>query len=458
MKVRARSEEGFALVTTVILMVVLLGLGFALLSYTDSQQHSVAYENSGEQAYALAEAALNAQIAELSVRWPTSAHPWSATGTSSAYPGYCNASNGASTTGCPSPSDLTAAYPSSGGTCPSNAPKDPWSSSSTTTNGWTTYIRGDNDGSSAPATQQYFNSTAEQNMNFYEDGDHAVWLRAVGVVNCRMEAIVTKVTAQFSTIPLPKGAISANGFATSNQGNKIIIDTIGTYAQPVSEVGTPATGAGPIAMRCSGLSSSQCKQYRSTPLPGQVWPDTTSAGANPTNTLTTNQANELMLAAQANGTYFGLDGNGNPICPTTMAQLTGAPVYVLGPCAINIKSTAIANSSSSPGVLVINNGSLTLDGGATFFGVIYAMNAQGAGGTPCGSGNNATDVVHIQGSSEVQGAIIVDGNGTVCFGSSGGNNGTVTNFVYDDRGFFNVIGYGGAAATPNSFRVLPQGQ
>jgi Tfp pilus assembly protein PilX len=458
MRARARNEEGFALVSTVILIVVLLGLGFALLSYTDSQQHAAVYENSGEQAYALAEAALNAQIAELSSAWPTQAHQWSG------YPGYCNASNGASTTGCPSPSDLTAAYPSTGGTCPSNTPKDPWSSSSTTSNGWTTYVRGDGAASqsvaSSTSTAQYFNSTVEGSPQepFYDTGDRAVWLRAVGVVNCRIETIVTKVTAQFTNIPLPQAAISANGFATSNQGNKIIIDTIGTYAQPSSEVVNPSNTQGPIAMRCSGLSSSTCKQYRNTPSPGQVYPDTTNATPNPSNTLTASQANELMLAAQANGTYFGVDGSGNPICPTTMAQLTGAPVYVLGPCAINIKSTAIANSSSSPGVLVINNGSLTLDGGATFFGVIYAMNAQGAGGTPCGNGNNATDVVHILGSSEVQGAIIVDGNGTVCFGSSGGNNGTVTNFVYDDRGFFNVIGYGGAAATPNSFRVLPLGQ
>jgi hypothetical protein len=53
---------------------VVLGVGFAPLSRTDSQQHAAAYESSGEQAYSLAEAALNAQIAELSVAWPTQPH------------------------------------------------------------------------------------------------------------------------------------------------------------------------------------------------------------------------------------------------------------------------------------------------------------------------------------------------------------------------------------------------
>lgn len=448
MTTKARSEEGFALVSAVILMVVVLGLGFALLSYTDSQQHAGVYENSGEQAYSLAEAALNAQIAELSTQWPSAAHPWSG------YPGYCNATNASATTGCPSASDLTAAYPGIGsGTCPSNTPKDPWSSSSTTSNGWTTYVRGDGSTSGA-ATTQYFNSATERTMSPWDMGTHELWLRAAGVVNCRMQTVVTKVTAQFSPIPLPQAAIAANGFATSNQGNKIIVDTIGTYAQPSAEVGTPSNKPGPIAMRCNGLSSANCESFRNSPSPGQVYPNTSGATPTSSQTLTPTQLNALMMAAQADGTYFGVDGSGNPICPTTMAQLTGAPVFVQGPCNISIKSTLTANSDTSPGVLVINSGSLTLDGGATFYGVIYVVNPPSGSGTPC----NGSDAVRIQGSSEVQGAIIADGNGTVCFGSSGGNNGTVTNFVYDDRGFSSVIGFDGAASTPNSFRVLPLGQ
>lgn len=450
----ARKEEGSALISAVMMIIVVLGLGFAVLSYTDNETQAAGYEQQREQAYALAEGALNAQIFELSIHWPSSGAP---------APTSCNPADAATTSGCPNPTSLSSGYPVTATTCPSTAPKDPWSSSSTTTNGWTTYVRDDGT-SGGTDTSQLYNSTIDSTQPRYDaNGDKAMWVRAVGVVDCRMVSVVTKVGAQYSTLSLPEDAIAANGFATSNNGNKIIVDTIGTYAQPTPDIGTPKSGQpGSIDMRCTGLTtgtSGSCDSFRNSPSPGQVYPDTLSTNSTiPTSTLTTTQINELRIAAENNGTYFGTDPNtgytSSVPCPTSMAQLTGAPVFVEGPCTISIKSTDTANSDTSPGVLVINRGTLTLDGGSTYYGVIYAVNAQGASGTPC----DGNDVVTVKGSAEVQGAIIVDGGGTVCFGSSGGNNGTVTNFVFDDRGFSSVVGWLGAAGTPNSFRVLPLGQ
>ena len=57
-------------------------------------------------------------------------------------------------------------------------------------------------------------------------------------------------------------------------------------------------------------------------------------------------------------------------------------MFVEGPCTIAIKSTDSANSDMSPGVLIINNGSLTLNGGATSFGVIYRDECSGRIGNP----------------------------------------------------------------------------
>jgi Tfp pilus assembly protein PilX len=447
---RCRKEDGVALISAVIFLVLLLALGVALLSFTDTQTNATAHEEWSEQAYALAEGALNAQIFELSNHWP---------GTStSAYPSSCNATNGATTAGCPSPSSLSAAYPTTGpSVCPATTAQDPWSAGGTTTNGWTTYVRSDG-GSGTGAGSPYFDSPTVASNVTYDTGDHTMWVRAVGVYDCHMMTVVSKVTAQFSPVALPTGAIEANGFATANQGKKIIVDTIGAYAQPSEYIGTPGGAVSPqpggVAMRCSGLSGGTCEQYRS----GQVAPDTTNAPSSPAQTISPTVLNSLRLAAEDNGTYFGTDPNtgytSSQPCPTSLSQLTGAPVFVEGPCTMSFKTTASANSDTSPGVLVINNGSLTLAGGATFFGVIYAVNAQNASGAPC----SGSDVIHIEGSAEVQGAIIVDGAGTICFGESGGNNGTVTNFVYDDRGFNAVKGYFGAAATPDSFRVLPTGQ
>jgi Tfp pilus assembly protein PilX len=452
---RTRNEEGFALISAITIMVIVLGLGFALLSFTDNQTHAAAAEGSSEQAYALAEGALNAQIFQLSVRWPSSR---------SQYPSSCNAGNGAATAGCPSPTNLAAAYPTAGSsTCPASTPRDAWNSGTATTNGWTTYVRDDGVASDGTDTSQLFNSTKDVSQPTYDaNGDKGVWVRAVGVVNCHMSVVLSKVAAQFSPMPLPQKAVAANGFATSNNGNKIIVDTAGTYAQPPS-VATQNGNPGNISMRCTGLTttgnSPTCASFRD----GQVSPNTTTTGVTaPANSLTAAQINALRTAAEINGTYYGSDPTSgyttSPLCPAndTMSALSGAPVFIEGPCPLQERSGGTANSSAAPGVLVINNGTLTLDGGSTFFGVIYAANAQGASGTPCGK--NATDVVTLKGNSEIQGAVIVDGAGTVCFGSSGGNNGTVTNFAYDDRGFASVVGWSGAAGTPNSFRVLPAGQ
>jgi Tfp pilus assembly protein PilX len=449
---RLRREDGSALITALMMVIIVLGIGFAVLAYTDNQTHAAAYEQQREQAYALAEAALNAQIFQLSTHWPSTA--------ASAYPASCTPTTAATTTGCPNPSNLAAAYPVTGTTCRANAPTDPWSGSSTTTNGWATYVR--DDGSSGGTdTSQLFNSSADLSQPQYDaNGDNVLWVRAVGVVNCRMVTVLSKVSAQFAVLPLPEAGITANGFATANNGNKIIVDTIGTYAQPTPFIGDQQPGeAAPIDMRCGGLTTSACESFRNSPSPGQVYPNTATPNAGvPAVSLTTSQINALRSEAEMKGTYFGTDpytGYSTATkCPTTMAQLTGDPVFVEGPCNIYIKSQNIANSATSPGVLAINNGTLTLDGGATFFGVLYMIDAQGAGGAPC----SGSDVLSIQGSSEVQGAMIVDGSGTVCFGSSGNGSNAATNFVYDDRGFKNVIGWMGAAGTPNSFRVLPQGQ
>ncbi len=68
---RLRSEQGSALMMAVIILFVILGLGTALISTATSQKTSAANEQNGENAYSMAEAALNAQIYQLSQTWPT---------------------------------------------------------------------------------------------------------------------------------------------------------------------------------------------------------------------------------------------------------------------------------------------------------------------------------------------------------------------------------------------------
>src|ERR1700746_3587448 len=109
---RLRNEQGSALMMAVIMLFVVLGLGTALIMTANAQHTDAANQQSGENSYSMAEAALNAQIYALSVTWPTANN---GPGTSTTYPlndGYpssCNSSN-AGYSYCPSSSDL-AAFP-----------------------------------------------------------------------------------------------------------------------------------------------------------------------------------------------------------------------------------------------------------------------------------------------------------------------------------------------------------
>src|SRR4051794_5141805 len=100
---RARDEQGFALITAIILLTILLGLGAALLTFTDNQQSASLREQASESSFNVSEASLNAQVGQLSRAWPAKE--------SEAYPKPCTASTGTSTNGCPTVASLTNAYP-----------------------------------------------------------------------------------------------------------------------------------------------------------------------------------------------------------------------------------------------------------------------------------------------------------------------------------------------------------
>jgi Tfp pilus assembly protein PilX len=406
----ARDNDGFALVTAIILLSVMMGLGLGLLLLTDNQQKASAREQASESAFNVAEAALNAQIGQLSRSWPSEA------GAEANYPkNGCTAASIAS--GCPSAKSLEVGYPSAGTTtCPASQ-KDAWGSA--TTNEWTTYVRNDVGGS------PLFNSATEQTaLTWAESGK--VWVRSVGVVQCRVVVLVALVSPQYVSVPFPTSAVSGNWFETSNNGNKVIVDTKGKSSQ-----------AGGVSMRCNGFKGTEqeikekCEKWDEAH--GQVSPNTTNAAANPSVTLSTAQLETLKSAAKAAGTYFPTGK-----CPESLAETKGNPAYVEGPCELSYNGGS-GNSEKSPGFLVLVNGTFRLNGNAEFFGSIYAVNAQASAGV----------VVEAHGNSGITGGIDVDGNGGISFGSS------KENFVYNDSAGEELKGFAGAAATRNSFRVLP---
>jgi Tfp pilus assembly protein PilX len=438
---RARDEDGFAVVAAVVLLTVILGLGLGLLLFTDNQQKASTHEQASEAAFNVAEAALNAQVGQLSRKWP---RPGTAPATeTSEMPGSCTAGTSTETNDCPSATDLKLDPNTSSTTCSGT---DAWGSS--LSNQWTTYVRQD------PSESPFFNSTEEKIKPTYPEQTEtgALWVRSVGVVQCHAVTVVSLVTRLRVTLKFPIDAVVGNWFKVTNKGNKALVNRTGNASEPAA-----------VSMRCEGKASlAECEEYEeskeqvSPPLGGED-PKSTTA------TLTASELETLKAEAQAYKTFYSPTSPYH--CPTSMTELEGvklasnarAPVYVEGCGTLNIKANGEANcieseltEPKSPGFLVIANGTFEMSGKSRYCGVIYAANLNTA---PL----NKEAIVRLQGGAVVVGGIVVDGAGGIEFGSSG-QGGNPSNLTYDSLAIHDLTISAGAASTRNSFRILPSGQ
>ncbi|HWD76677.1 MAG TPA: pilus assembly PilX N-terminal domain-containing protein [Solirubrobacteraceae bacterium] len=454
---KLRNEQGSALMMALMITIVALGIGTALLATSVAQQRAAGNQQSSETAYSLAEAALNAQVFELSQQWPTSGDAPRPSGSPGyGYPMSCNAaSNG--TSYCPAANDLSSYTPGSQ-TCPAGTQGDAWSSSSSVTNGWTTYVR--DAGVTGSSSQSLFTSTGttgeEGALAYDASASGSVWVRAVGIVNCHIAVLVTKVSDQIVSLNFPKFVLDANSFSVSDNGQKDIVnvqDTNGNTSQ-ISLRCTGSTygnGAQPPNPTCAGLQNPSQVQ----PAPSYASPPAASPTLNATQLLAVKK-----LAIQK-GTYIPASVACSSI---TAAQLQGSTVYIEGNAScygnggISIPSNPQINAPPlAPGLLVLVNGTISFTGSATFYGVIYAPN----------TGAYTGDVVTLGGTSTVIGGVNVDGNAALNVGSSG--NGAVNctdtsdsqkcgDLEYNAAAFSGLSGFDGAASAPNMFRQLPNNQ
>jgi Tfp pilus assembly protein PilX len=445
------NEQGSALMMAIMVLFIILGLGTALMATANGQKTSAANEQNTENSFSMAEAALNAQIYQLSVTWPTAGNAPS--GSTANYPKSCTPSN-AGTSYCPTLSDLSA-YPTNTQTCPAGTPGDAWNPGGQRST-WTTYVR--DAGASGSTTQQYFQDATEENTTLsppynssYQYGaNNYVWVRAVGQVNCKTSVVIAEVSMQSLGLSFPKFVLNANGFSTCcGQSPKTIINTLG-------EGSTPSQ----ISVRCGGTSYTppppqSCASYGNSSQISPTNPTSASSWANPPSpspVLTASQLAQAKAMAQANGTYYPASTNCNNI---GASQLTGALVYIEGgpTCNISVTGSPTINSSSSPGWVILNDGTLSFGGGATFYGVIYGVNAS----------NQNTNIVTLGGTSTVIGGLAVNGNASLSLGSSGNgvdctSGNKCGDIEFDPNAFNTLVGFGGAQQTPNTFRQLPASQ
>jgi hypothetical protein len=384
---RLRDDAGVALVVAIMVMMLMLLAGMALLAFVDQQAGQSGRERVKESSLTLAEAVLNAETSILPARWP---------GTPATAFAPCTQASTA--LNCPSSGDLLRSFTGN---------KD----IAGTTPAWSLSVRDNGLGS-------YYDDTATANQPAYDASgpggvpDNLLWVRAQATVRGRTKTLVALVRASTVGQNFPRSVITAGHFKTTNNGNKVIVDT----------------GSGPgVVVRCNTGSGgpsrgNSCLDYVATK--GQVWPNSYTADTATPNAMSSTEVEALRARAKAAGTWYST-------CPATLPS--AQVVFVeTGPC------QGGANSPTAPGILVINSGTFSMGGNDVFYGIIYCVNTT----------NLAGDVISIGGGASIHGAAVVDGAGGISAGSS------AVNLVWDPNVFSVVEATASVAILANSWREL----
>jgi Tfp pilus assembly protein PilX len=408
-KNRLRSEEGWLVVTAIAVTTMMVGIGLAIFSTVGTQQSMSRQERNRDSSFNLAESALYAQAFILSRNWPQNASP-----TGGAW--VCNQTITSSSI-CPTFSAIQNAL--DGTNIPDFKTGMQWRLT-VTDNGKTTPTT---DYITDPTDPNYTNAAWDAN------NDKRIWVRADGWAQGKERSLVALLQLEQFKEPFPQNVITAGHFQTDNQGNKVLINT----------QGSSATGS-QVVVHCP-QGQSGCASMRDPvqvgPAPVQYSPPPGGDSSQIPTAMTPSELNRFQTAAQNNGTYY-------TSCPSS---LEGSVVFIDYPSysPSNICGTFTGNttwnSPTSPGLLIIRNGALSLGGTTTFYGLIYAPNPS------CTSDN----LVLTQGNTHIFGGVAIDCLGGLDVGSSH------ENVTFDSSAFNNLKTTGAAGLVQNTWRELPAG-
>jgi hypothetical protein len=395
-------DEGWVVVTAVIVIGLMMGIGLATYATVDTQQAQSRVERERDSSFNLGESAFYAEAFVLGQDWPTAANP---------YPDFCTEATPYGTRGCPTPDELRGAL---------DSPALPDLSSGAQ---WTIRVR-DN---GSPATGTDYDATTDDQPRYDANGDGKLWVRADGVAKGRTRSIVGLLQREKLGQSVAQNVITAGHFYMSNAGNKVVVDTQG-----------PSATGSQVVVRCTPepdepYAGSGCIGYDQDQSRTQVSPDRVYSEPTTPNAMSQAQIDGYKADAMVNGTYY-------TSCP---ASLTGEVVFVESTTTVNCSGYKDAyNTAASPGVLIITNGTLELSGNKTiYYGFVYMLNRQESSG----------DVFTVHANATLQGGVAVDGNGAVRTGSD------KVNIIFDGQAFLNLETHGTAGLVQNSWRELMPG-
>jgi type II secretory pathway pseudopilin PulG len=396
---RLRREDGWAMVTAMMLMVIMLGSSLAVASYVDTQTRQSRVQRTRETAFNLAESALNQQVVALG-----RLGSWS---TRSAIPA-CTPT--ATDSRCPAPSQLSKLIPSS-------------DVDSTYT--WRTDIRDDQ----SPYTSFYDDGLLSSTYSYDANGNHKVWVRATATARGKTRTLVALVREVEQPEDIIHAGILAGALDLSNNGNKVVID--GSLGGAVDVHCTPVQGGTP----CVGYGWKNNESYAQ--LMNRVGQQIQPANVTPTYPsgpiLSADTLARKKDEAQNHYPDTVFVKAGDP-CPTS---LTGTTVWLdVGVnCDLSFNGGEF-NTAQKPGFLIMNGGTLTLEGTAEYYGVIYHPTTA------------ATNAVKVQGDATVHGGVLVDGNSVFIAGSSH------LNIDFNPIAFDAIRSYGTAGVIQNTWREI----
>jgi hypothetical protein len=374
-----------------IVMSIMLAVGLASYAFVDTETNSSRRERVHETRLNLTEGVIAAEIFQMSRSWPSTADQQ--------YPESCT--EGSSGALCPTPAQVKAQFSGADFTL------DPK---------WTVQVRDDADG----VTGKYYDdATVLGRPTWDQNANGEMWVRARGDLDGKDRVVVARVRVERKPLQFPDGPFVAGSFATGNSGNKIIVSTGGKNGIVRCD-----NGSNPNSYKDNG-----CMGYDT----GQVSPvGTVVSDPNaPLNLIEPGLLDSLRAMAQSKGTYYASG------CP---ADPSGDVVFVeTGTCIYN--SNMVVNTQAKPGLFVLNNGTMVVNGTITWYGVIYAVNAQ-----------DTTDtVLELSGNSDIRGGAFVDGMGRLSTGNS------KLNLTYDPFVTQNRTAFGTAGIIQNTWRELTTG-
>ena len=433
-------EDGWVLVSAIVLMAIMLTVGLASFAFVDTNQQRSRESRERESSLSLAEAALYAQGFALTRNWPNPAKQLGADCSSAA-------AVTSTTLFCPD-RDTLAKGTSGNGSVAQLANVDLDGAAA-----WTTKVRDNYGGLKAAYDPSVADGQLTEGgvpcpqtpcrMDF--NGDRQLWVYAKATVRGRPRTVVARLKLEQLRESVPQAGVVAGALDVTNNGNKLMLDGTGSS----------------VIVRCSPLSSATCMSYDSGK--GQLTPAPQSTPGQP-NFMTPAQLERFKARAMTDGTYFAAG-----TCPSSADELSGAVVWVeqcstsyannIGPfktpCVVpNTLSSNCINATNKPGLLIWHCGTLRFTGNYTFYGIVYVVNNSDGtcGSFPAKSGGCPSGWVYESGGGAgVLGALVTDGGGCVLIGSNS------LNMKYDANVFNSVTSYGTVGLVQNTWRELKAG-